>query len=84
MEVVKGCRKIGKKDMKYNDIMPKMKVDPERYVSHAPFWILNAGVAPYFVRLLTYVDNQTVHADGVICEAEPATSLPLTQQYFVY
>ena len=33
VEAVKGCRKIGKKDMKWNDAMPKMKVDPERYVS---------------------------------------------------
>lgn len=33
VEVVKNCRKITKKDMKYNDAMPKMKVDPERYVS---------------------------------------------------
>lgn len=32
IEVVKGCRNIGKKDMKYNDSMPKMKVDPETYV----------------------------------------------------
>jgi urease len=28
---VKGCRDIGKKDMKFNDVMPKMKVDPESY-----------------------------------------------------
>lgn len=28
---MKGCRKIGKKDMKYNDVMPRMKVDPESY-----------------------------------------------------
>ena len=33
VEAVKNCRSIGKKDMKYNDSMPKMKVDPERYVS---------------------------------------------------
>ena len=33
VEVVKNCRNIGKKDMKYNDLMPKMKVDPETYVS---------------------------------------------------
>lgn len=33
IEVVKNCRNIGKKDMKYNDLMPKMKVDPELYVS---------------------------------------------------
>ncbi|KAJ9272381.1 hypothetical protein DTO212C5_1566 [Paecilomyces variotii] len=57
VEAVKNCRDISKKDMKYNDTMPKMKVDPERY---------------------------TVEADGMLCEAEPASSLPLTQQYYVY
>ncbi|KAJ4357595.1 Urease [Didymosphaeria variabile] len=57
VEAVKNCRSIGKKDMKFNDTRPKMKVDPERY---------------------------TVEADGMVCEAEPAESLPLTQGYFVY
>ena len=33
IEPVKNCRSIGKKDMKFNNIMPKMKVDPENYVS---------------------------------------------------
>lgn len=33
VEAVKNCRNISKKDMKYNDSMPKMKVDPETYVS---------------------------------------------------
>ncbi|KAJ4295920.1 Urease [Collariella sp. IMI 366227] len=28
---VRGCRTIGKKDMKFNDTMPTMKVDPESY-----------------------------------------------------
>lgn len=32
VEIIKDCRKIWKKDMKYNDSMPKMKVDPETYV----------------------------------------------------
>ncbi len=31
IEAVKNCRKIGKKDMKFNGVMPKMKVDPENY-----------------------------------------------------
>ncbi|KAF7512605.1 Urease [Endocarpon pusillum] len=31
IEPVKNCRKISKKDMKLNDLMPKMKVDPESY-----------------------------------------------------
>ncbi|KAI4920990.1 Urease [Alternaria conjuncta] len=57
VEAVKNCRNIGKRDMKYNDTKPKMKVDPERY---------------------------TVEADGMVCEAEPAETLPLTQGYFVY
>jgi len=35
VEAVKNCRKVGKKDMKHNAVMPKMKVDPERYVSTA-------------------------------------------------
>lgn len=35
IEPVKNCRNISKRDMKFNDTMPKMKVDPERYVSSA-------------------------------------------------
>jgi len=35
VEAVKNCRTIGKADMKYNDSMPKMKVDPERYTVEA-------------------------------------------------
>ncbi|KAI9787371.1 MAG: Urease [Candelina submexicana] len=44
IEVVKNCRNIGKKDMKYNDKMPKMKVDPESYVS-LPFSLQSCEVA---------------------------------------
>lgn len=33
VEIVKNCRSIGKKDMKYNELTPTMKVDPETYVS---------------------------------------------------
>jgi urease len=57
VEAVKNCRSISKRDMKFNDIMPRMKVDPEKY---------------------------TVEADGMVCQAEPAESLPLSQQWFVY
>ncbi|KAM0287985.1 hypothetical protein ACHAQH_000053 [Verticillium albo-atrum] len=57
VEAVRNCRNIGKKDMRYNDAMPRMRVDPEQYV---------------------------VEADDVVCEAEPAERLPLTQQYYVY
>nr|CAG34286.1 urease [Agaricus bisporus]CAG34287.1 urease [Agaricus bisporus] len=31
IEAVRGCRDIGKKDMKWNDTTPAMKVDPESY-----------------------------------------------------
>jgi len=57
VEAVRNCRNIGKQSMKFNDTMPKMEVDPERY---------------------------TVKADGMVCEAEPADSLPLTQGFFVF
>lgn len=57
VEPVRGCRSVSKKDMRFNDAMPKMHVDPERYA---------------------------VEADGVLCTAEPATELPLTQAWFVY
>lgn len=35
VEAVKGCRTVGKKDMKFNERMPRMKVDPERYTVEA-------------------------------------------------
>ena len=34
----------------------------------------------------TYADifRQLVEADGIACQAEPATNLPLTQAYYVF
>jgi urease subunit alpha len=32
---VKGCRQVGKKDLKWNHAMPKISVDPETYEVHA-------------------------------------------------
>ncbi|OAA62106.1 urease [Cordyceps fumosorosea ARSEF 2679] len=57
VEAVHGCRSVGKADMKFNDAMPRMRVDPESY---------------------------TVEADGEVCTAEPAETLPLTQAYYVF
>ncbi|KAI1097645.1 Urease, alpha subunit [Jackrogersella minutella] len=57
VEPVRNCRGVGKKDMRFNDTMPRMRVDPERYV---------------------------VEADGVVCTADPAETLPITQACFVY
>lgn len=57
VEAVRGCRSVSKKDMRFNDTMPKMRVDPESYV---------------------------VEADGKVCAAAPADTLPLTQSWFVY
>jgi urease subunit alpha len=31
LEAVRNCRNIGKKDMKWNDALPKIQVDPETY-----------------------------------------------------
>ncbi|TQV96277.1 urease [Cordyceps javanica] len=57
VEAVRGCRSVGKADMRFNDAMPRMRVDPESY---------------------------TVEADGEVCAAEPAETLPLTQSWYVY
>ena len=35
IEAVKDCRKIGKKDLKWNNAMPRITVDPETYEVHA-------------------------------------------------
>jgi urease len=70
-EAVKKCRDIGKKDMKLNDAMPEMH---GKYGSAACIWA-DMSVDPE-----TYV----VMADGVLCDAPPATTLPLTKKHFIY
>jgi len=35
IEAVRGCRNIGKADLKWNNAMPKITVDPETYEVHA-------------------------------------------------
>ncbi|KAJ4397294.1 Urease [Gnomoniopsis smithogilvyi] len=35
VEPVKNCRGVGKKDMRFNDAMPRMRVDPESYIVEA-------------------------------------------------
>lgn len=42
---VKGCRKVTKKDMKWNDKTPEMKVDPESYEVKADGVILDVPPA---------------------------------------
>ncbi|RMZ67529.1 urease [Pyrenophora seminiperda CCB06] len=56
VEAVKNCRNIGKRNMKFNDTMPKMKVDPERYTVEADGVVCEAepaeelpGTQGYFV-----------------------------------
>ncbi|KAK5171191.1 Urease [Saxophila tyrrhenica] len=42
VEAVKGCRTVGKGDMKWNGYMPEMKVDPERYTVEADGMVCKA------------------------------------------
>ncbi|KPM37164.1 Urease [Neonectria ditissima] len=35
VEAVRGCRNIGKRDMRHNDLMPRMRVDSETYTVEA-------------------------------------------------
>lgn len=44
-EAVKGCRKVTKKDMKWNDATPIMKVDPENYEVHADGELMDVAPA---------------------------------------
>lgn len=70
--------------MKFNDTMPKMKVDPESYVS-LPFsyTIMAIHTVPLVYRTNLY-PQQTVEADDMLCDAEPASELPLTQAYYIF
>ncbi|KAK5695829.1 Urease [Elasticomyces elasticus] len=54
VEAVKGCRRISKKDMKWNDAMPKMKVDPERYTVEADGQLMTAEPATELPLAQTY------------------------------
>lgn len=44
-EPVKNCRKVTKKDMKWNDTTPKMTVDPESYEVHADGVLMDVAPA---------------------------------------
>ena len=49
IEAVHGCRKIGKKDLKWNNAMPEITVDPETYEVRADGELLRcepAGILP--------------------------------------
>lgn len=35
VEAVRGCRGVTKRDMRFNDAMPRMRVDPESYTVEA-------------------------------------------------
>lgn len=39
IEVVKNCRTVTKHDLKYNDAIPEIEVDPKTLVSHLKLWI---------------------------------------------
>lgn len=45
IEAVKGCRSVKKEDMKFNDYMPKMRVDPESYVVEADGVVMKCEAA---------------------------------------
>ncbi|KAM3261774.1 hypothetical protein ACQJBY_052455 [Aegilops geniculata] len=57
VEAVGGVRRLSKLDMKLNDALPKIEVDPETY---------------------------TVTADGEVLTCQPAATVPLSQNYFLF
>ncbi|KAK7540832.1 uncharacterized protein J3D65DRAFT_616646 [Phyllosticta citribraziliensis] len=54
VEAVKGCRSVTKADMKFNDAMPKMKVDPERYIVEADSKVCTAEPSEVLPLAQTY------------------------------
>jgi len=44
-EPVRNCRKLTKKHMKWNDVTPKMTVDPESYEVHADGVLMDVAPA---------------------------------------
>ncbi|VAI39222.1 unnamed protein product [Triticum turgidum subsp. durum] len=57
VEAVGGVRHLSKLDMKLNDALPKIEVDPETY---------------------------TVTADGEVLTCQPAATVPLSRNYFLF
>jgi len=45
IEAVRGCRKVGKKHLKWNNAMPKITVDPETYEVRADGQLLTCAPA---------------------------------------
>ena len=45
VEPVRGCRSVTKKDMKWNEVTPKMSVDPESYEVRADGELLDIAPA---------------------------------------
>ena len=53
-EPVRNCRKISKKDMKWNDTTPKMSVDPESYAVRADGELADIEPATWLPLARTY------------------------------
>jgi urease alpha subunit len=45
IEAVRGCRQVGKKDLKWNNAMPQITVDPETYEVRADGELLTCAPA---------------------------------------
>ena len=57
IEAVRNCRNIGKRDMKWNDALPRITVDPETYEVRADGELLNcepASVLPLAQRYFLF------------------------------
>jgi len=54
LSAVKGCRAIGKRDMKLNDALPKLAIDPETYEVRMGGVLLTCDPAPRVALARTY------------------------------
>lgn len=77
---VKGCRKVTKKDMKHNDITPKMQGELFS-LSFLFSKLLELTTSSFLLSSTVDAETYDVRADGVLCDVPPAITLPLTKAY---
>lgn len=76
VEAVKNCRAITKRDMKHNNSLPKMSGESSKVLQSRP--------QGFNVDLTVDPETYEVKADGVLCDAPPATQVALGVAQFVF
>jgi urease alpha subunit len=79
LSAVRDCRHIGKRDMKLNDAMPRITVDPETYVVTADGEVLRsapAHVLPLAQRYFLFSRGYAMGTNSSSASLEGSVQLP--------